>query len=93
MQLHELKPKDISGPGRDPDEPKITNSHYQPSWIWLAQHVNPLKCSELEISEDEFNNSMGGVGKGKGLNDEVERRAAARSRGDAMCHHLPQVEG
>ena len=58
LQLHELKPKDISGPGRDPDETKITNSHYQPSWIWLAQRANPLNCSELEIGKDEFNESM-----------------------------------
>ena len=58
LQLHELKPKDISGPGRDPDETKITNSCYQPSRIWLAQRANPLNCSELEIGKDEFNESM-----------------------------------
>ena len=58
LQLHQLKPKDISSPGRDPDDTKITNSRYQPSWIWLAQHANPLNCSELEIGEDEFNESM-----------------------------------
>ena len=58
FSLHELKPKDISGPGRDPDEMKITNSRYQPSWIWLAQRVNPLNCSELKIGEDPFKESM-----------------------------------
>ena len=58
LQLHELKPKDISGPGRDPDETKTTNSRYQPSWIWLAKCANPLNRSELEIGEDEFNESM-----------------------------------
>jgi len=57
-QLHKLKPKDVSGPGRDPDETKTTNSHYQPSWIWLAQCTKALSGSELEISEDEFNESM-----------------------------------
>ena len=58
LQLHELKPKDVSGPGRDPDETKTTNSRYQPSWIWLAKCANPLNRSELEIGEDEFNESM-----------------------------------
>ena len=56
--LKELKSNDVSGPGRDPSETTAMNSHYEPSWIWLVQHVSQPTCSELEISEDEFNQSM-----------------------------------
>ena len=35
MRLKDLKNEDISGPGKEPDDTSITNSCYEPSWIWL----------------------------------------------------------
>jgi len=56
--LKELKPSDISGPGRNPDDIS-TKSHYEPSWIWLAPHVTELnRNTDLAMNEQEFNNSM-----------------------------------
>ena len=53
--LKELKDKDISGPGKDPEDTSTTKSHYEPSWIWLvAQSSN----SKLGMDEDEFIDSM-----------------------------------
>jgi hypothetical protein len=59
-QLKELKAKDVSGPGRDPDDSTTSNSRYQPSWIWLVQDVaqSSRSGSELHIDEDEFNENM-----------------------------------
>ena len=59
-RLKELKPKDISSPGRDPDDSMASNSHYELSWIWLVQHMMHLSPaqSEMHIREDEFNQSM-----------------------------------
>ena len=59
-QLKELKPKDVSGPGRDPDDSTTSNSHYELSWIWLVQHATQSSPSqsEMHISEEEFNQSM-----------------------------------
>ena len=59
-RLKELKSKDVSGPGRDPDDATASNSRYQLSWIWLVQnatHSSPTQ-SETHIGEDEFNHSM-----------------------------------
>ena len=55
--LKELKANDVSGPGRDPDNLTVSNSRYEPSWIWLVQRVaqSSGSGSELHISEDEFN--------------------------------------
>ena len=54
-RLKELKDKDISGPGKDPEDNSTTKSRYEPSWIWLvAQSGN----SHLGLDEDEFNVSM-----------------------------------
>lgn len=50
LRLQELKDKDISGPGQDPDDTS-SKSRYVPSWIWLVQRVS-------ESSEEEFNESM-----------------------------------
>ena len=55
--LKELKAKDVSGPGKDPDDSTASNSHYEPSWIWLVQHSSS-SGSEMHIGEDEFNESM-----------------------------------
>jgi hypothetical protein len=54
---HRLRPlldRDISGPGKDPEDP-TQNSRYEPSWIWLVVH-NP--SSEFEVLEEDFNDSM-----------------------------------
>lgn len=58
-RLHELKPGDIRGPGRDPDNPedsKSSKGRFEPSWIWLV----PRSPSERgdDQSEDEFNDTM-----------------------------------
>jgi hypothetical protein len=51
--LRELNKKDISGPGRDPDDTTTTNSRYEPSWIWL------VPCASIaEMDENEFNENM-----------------------------------
>ena len=52
-RLRELNKKDISGPGRDPDDTTTTNSSYQPSWIWLVP-----RASIAEMDENEFNENM-----------------------------------
>jgi hypothetical protein len=59
-RLKELKPKDVSGTGRDPDDSTASNSRYNPSWIWLVQRVGQSSGSgsESHISEDEFNENM-----------------------------------
>jgi hypothetical protein len=59
-RLKELTPKDVSGPGRDPDDSTTSNSRYEPSWIWLVQRVpqSSRSGSELHIGEDEFNENM-----------------------------------
>ena len=58
QRLKELKPSDISGPGRDPNDVS-TKSRYEPSWIWLVPHVAELQHNtEPAMNEQEFNNSM-----------------------------------
>ena len=59
-RLKELKAKDVSGPGRDPDDATASNSRYELSWIWLVQHARHLSPaqSKMHIGEDEFNQSM-----------------------------------
>ena len=52
-RLRELNKKDISGPGRDPEDSTTTNSSYQPSWIWLVP-----RASIAEMDENEFNENM-----------------------------------
>jgi hypothetical protein len=57
MWSHRLRPlldRDISGPGKDPDDP-TQNSRYEPSWIWMVVQ-NP--SSEFEVVEEDFNDSM-----------------------------------
>lgn len=56
-RLKDLKSKDVSGPGRDPDDSTASNSRYEPSWIWLVWHSSS-SGSEMHIGEDEFNESM-----------------------------------
>ena len=56
MWFKELKREDISGPGKDPDN--TSNSHYQPSWIWLVPHVIDPGNTETMIGEDEFKETM-----------------------------------
>ena len=58
--LKELKPKDVSGPGRDSDDSTTSSSCYELSWIWLLQHVTHLSLcqSKMHIGEDEFNQCM-----------------------------------
>jgi hypothetical protein len=50
--LMELKDKDISGPGKDPEDTSTTKSRYEPSWIWLVPHNTDSSIGE------EFNDSM-----------------------------------
>jgi hypothetical protein len=52
-RLKELNKKDISGPGRDPEDTTTTNSTYEPSWIWLVPRANIA-----EMDENEFNENM-----------------------------------
>ena len=52
-RLRELNKKDISGPGRDPEDTTTTNSTYEPSWIWLIP-----RASVAEMEENEFNENM-----------------------------------
>ena len=54
-RLKELHDKDISGPGKDPEDTSTTNSRYEPSWIWL---VTRSSNDNLELDEEDFNNSM-----------------------------------
>jgi len=55
-QLKELKKEHISGPGREPND--VSNSRYQPTWIWLVPRVNGLSNSETTLGEEEFNKGM-----------------------------------
>lgn len=52
-RFRELNKKDISGPGRDPDDTTTTNSSYEPSWIWLVP-----RASIAGMDENEFNENM-----------------------------------
>ena len=54
-RLKELKDKDISGPGKEPEDVSTTNSRYEPSWIWL---VAKSGSSDLDLDEEEFNDCM-----------------------------------
>ena len=60
--LKELADKDISGPGRDHnigrDHNSESNSHYKPLWIWLMPRVNKSSNANMDMGEDEFNESM-----------------------------------
>jgi len=51
--LKELKDHDITGPGKDPED--MSNSHYEPLWIWLVPGATP---SAAQINNDKFNDSM-----------------------------------
>jgi hypothetical protein len=51
--LKELNDKDISGPGKDPEDTSTTKSRYEPSWIWLVPLV-----TNSGMDKDEFNDSM-----------------------------------
>jgi hypothetical protein len=53
-RLRTLLDGDITGPGKDPDDP-TQNSRYEPSWIWLVAH-NP--SPESEVVEEDFNDNM-----------------------------------
>jgi hypothetical protein len=53
--LKELHDKDISGPGKDPEDTSTINSRYELSWIWLVSHFG--NCN-LDMDEQEFNDSM-----------------------------------
>ena len=58
-RLNELKPGDLQGPGRDPDNPedaKTSNGRFEPSWIWLVRCL-PQERRDNQ-TEDEFNHSM-----------------------------------
>src|ERR1700678_3839488 len=55
--LKELADKDVSGPGRDHTS-ESTNSHYEPSWIWLTLRVNKSSNTDTGMGEEEFNESM-----------------------------------
>lgn len=50
----ELKREDIRGPGRDPDDTKLSNGRFEPSWIWLVH------CDETSTpqTEDDFDESI-----------------------------------
>ena len=58
LRLKELKDRDISGPGRDPEDETTSNSRYEPSWIWLVPAATGTTPSAAQISNDEFNDSM-----------------------------------
>ena len=57
-QFKELKPLDIQGPGRNPDNPEDgnSNSRFEPSWIWLVTRSQKERGDNQ--TEDEFNYSM-----------------------------------
>ena len=57
-RLKELKPSDLRGPGRDPDNSEDGNSNgrFEPSWIWLVTRL-PKERGDNQ-TEDEFNHSM-----------------------------------
>ena len=54
IQLKELKDRDISGPGKDTNDETTSNSHYEPSWIWLVPHLSQTS----NPNDEEFNDSM-----------------------------------
>ena len=56
MRLKELKAEHISGPGREPSD--VSNSRYEPSWIWLVPRVSGSSNVETTIGEDEFIKGM-----------------------------------
>ena len=57
--LKELKDRDTSGPGKDPEDTSTTKSCYEPSWIWLVPHVQvSTGNTNSGIDEEEFNDSM-----------------------------------
>ena len=58
LRLKELKDRDISGPGKDPEDKTMSNSRYEPSWIWLVPGSAGTQPSPTQISNDEFNDSM-----------------------------------
>ncbi|EDR04142.1 uncharacterized protein LACBIDRAFT_330709 [Laccaria bicolor S238N-H82] len=53
MRLKELKTEHITGPRREPDD--VSNSRYEPSWIWLVPHVSGAINMQMNIGKDEFN--------------------------------------
>ena len=57
-QFKELKPSDIRGPGRNPDNPEdgTSNGRFEPSWIWLVTRMQKERGDNQ--TEDEFNHSM-----------------------------------
>ena len=57
-KLKELKPSDLWGPGRNPENPDDgkSNGRFEPSWIWLVTRL-PQERGDNQ-TEDEFNNSM-----------------------------------
>ena len=55
-RLKELKEADISGPGREPDD--VSNSRYQPTWIWLVPRISGPSRMQTNIGEEEFNDGM-----------------------------------
>ena len=55
-RFKELKKEHISGPGKDPED--ASNSHYEPSWIWLVPRVVDPSNAETTIGENEFKETM-----------------------------------
>lgn len=58
-RLKELKPEDIRGPSRDPDNPEDTKNskgRFEPSWIWLVPRSPHERADDQ--TEDEFNDTM-----------------------------------
>jgi hypothetical protein len=53
IRLRELKDKDIRGPGKE--EQEVSNSRYEPSWIWLVPRVTGSNQTDQEA---EFTDSM-----------------------------------
>ena len=51
-----MKEADISGPGREPND--VSNSHYQPTWIWLVPCISGPSHMQINIGEEEFNEGM-----------------------------------
>jgi hypothetical protein len=55
-RLKELKKEHVSGPGKEPDD--VSNSCYEPSWIWLVPRISGPSNMQMNIGEEEFNNGM-----------------------------------
>jgi len=53
-RLRRLDAEDIRGPGREVDD--VSQSRYEPSWIWLVPRVNT--APDMGDSEDQLDNSM-----------------------------------